>query len=644
MNKFQIYLIKFLLTSFFVSSVAINFEAADYQIPREFMNQNWTETGNVLPEGWSTWGTDKEPAGVAETMFEKGDGWKIIMLPGHTNPVVASYSSFVGSGNVSTGLATPLIKVPEVGGMMSFSVLNYNPDGSTAAKLSVYVEETEDKSDEWRPKGQADVIKRVSPNAESPVEIIVPLNDYAGKEVRIAFVNEASQCGITAIAGIEGFVYKADLISLTPLNISPGRRTETSLATRIISCVPQINVSIEIAGKQDSKSVTVKTFEMSEWNLVQFGALSGLTESYSYTYSVAPAIEGIEPLSLSQAVVISEGYSPICVIEDATGETCGYCPAGAAAIQKFTDEYPDRVVGIAVHCTYFSTGVMENPDYSQPFLSSPLYSVDGLPAIVINRSVMVPGTEFAEMDNAVAAALKSPSVAHVKVDRVDCDMQTGHVDVSFSTSVNADVEGLRLNAAVALTADDLTGNSIKWYQSDYYSGTSEEGFVSKAPASWWPYMKFWCEYPSTKVSPTDMTFNHVAMGIYPDFNGSSYQLTTEWKKGIAENGTISFDMPMQTEENGFGVQDIEKTSVVVLILNPDTGDIVTAAKVNATDYNRELSAIQTIESDSSSEVVSCRWFNLDGVPVNQMPTIPGLYIRLDSHSDGSVTSSKVIVR
>ncbi len=28
-------------------------------------------------------------------------------------------------------------------------------------------------------------------------------------------------------------------------------------------------------------------------------------------------------------------------------------------------------------------------------------------------------------------------------------------------------------------------------------------------------MKFWCEYPDTKVSPTDRAFDHVGMGVYP---------------------------------------------------------------------------------------------------------------------------------
>ncbi len=107
-------------------------------------------------------------------------------------------------------------------------------------------------------------------------------------------------------------------------------------------------------------------------------------------------------------------------------------------------------------------------------------------------------------------------------------------------------------------------------------------------------MKFWCEYPDTKVSPTDRAFDHVGMGVYPDFYGDGYKLPEDWSDGKAISEAITFAMPMQTEYDGFGVQDINETAVTVVLLNAGDGSVVAAQQVKATDYNRDLTAVSDV--------------------------------------------------
>lgn len=113
-------------------------------------------------------------------------------------------------------------------------------------------------------------------------------------------------------------------------------------------------------------------------------------------------------------------------------------------------------------------------------------------------------------------------------------------------------------------------------------------------------MKFWCEYPDTKVSPTDRAFDHVGMGVYPDFYGDGYKLPEDWSDGKAISEAITFAMPMQTEYDGFGVQDINETAVTVALLNAGDGFVVAAQQVKATDYNRDLTAVSDIMADSTA--------------------------------------------
>lgn len=146
--------------------------------------------------------------------------------------------------------------------------------------------------------------------------------------------------------------------------------------------------------------------------------------------------------------------------------------------------------------------------------------------------------------------------------------------------------------------DGLKGSDRRWYQTDYFSGTTKEEFLKNAEESWWPYMQFYCEYPSQSISPTDISYDHVAMGIWPDFNGEGYSLGGSVDNPDTFQGVIGLDIPMQTEANEFGVQDVEKTSVVVLIFNKADERIIAADKVSFVDFNKDLSKVESLEAEN----------------------------------------------
>lgn len=84
------------------------------------------------------------------------------------------------------------------------------------------------------------------------------------------------------------------------------------------------------------------------------------------------------------------------------------------------------------------------------------------------------------------------------------------------------------------------------------------------------------------------------MGVYSDFYGDGYKLPEDWSDGKAISEAITFAMPMQTEYDGFGVQDINETAVTVVLLNAGDGSVVAAQQVKATDYNRDLTAVSDV--------------------------------------------------
>ena len=83
-----------------------------------------------------------------------------------------------------------------------------------------------------------------------------------------------------------------------------------------------------------------------------------------------------------------------------------------------------------------------------------------------------------------------------------------------------------------------------------------------------------------------MEFNHVACGIYNDYYGETGALKGTYNMGQPKTSTLTFDMPLQKKPNGPGVQDVTKTSVAVLLLDLNSGEIIGGDKIHYEEYSK----------------------------------------------------------
>lgn len=560
-----------------------------------FFYEDWARATGGLPSGWTTTATAKMPDGEAAEWFAKGDGWKVLENESHSGAFAASYSSTVEGGKVDTWLISPEFEVPATGGLVEFPAWTVCSDATRACKMSVRV-----TTEGAMPESFTDsplLTTRVK-HGDGVTGQMINLAGYAGKKVRMAIVNEGTQAGVLCIGAIEGEVCTMKVSNRTPLLIAPWSDATVRLSIDIRAVCPGFDVTLTTSdGFSQTHNYNKEINGRLDGYEIAFPCGRPCGDILSYTATVTPRIDGVTPTVVTSSLAVGEGYPQVCLMEEATGENCGFCPAGIAAIDRFGDMYPGRFIGVGVHCTHeYSTGVMENPEYAEPYLSA--FMIKGLPNAVLNRSVKGNPMDYSDIDKAVKSLLDGKSVGNVVIDRVDCDFATGKTTVRFTAGLCAPLTGVGLNACVILSADNLTGTSIKWFQSNYFSGTPEEVFLQNADASWWPYMKFWCEYPSKKVSPTDRAFDHVGIGVYPDFYGNGCRLPDDWSDGKTKSEEISFVMPMQQEYDGFGVQDVEATAVTVVLLNVGDGSVVAARQVKAADYNRDLTAGNDILADN----------------------------------------------
>lgn len=599
-----------------------------------FFNEDWSGVSGGLPVGWSTTLCDKTPDGQAAEWFSRGDGWKVLDDESYGGFFAASYSATVEGGKVDTWLISPEFEVPATGGFVEIPLWTIGGADTPACKMSVRMTDAGSTPESFT--GSPLLSTRIK-HADGVKKQMIGLSAFAGKKVRMAIVNEGTNAGVLCVGKIEGNVCKVKVSNRTPLLISQGANAVVKLGIDIQAFCSGFDVTVTTSdGFSQTKNYNKQINGTMQGYEVSFPCGRPSGNILSYTATVTPHIEGITPTETAGSLAVGEGYPQICLMEEATGENCGYCPAGSASIERFGDMYPGRFIGVGVHCSDFSTGVMENPEYADPYLAA--FSITSFPSAVLNRKTIANPTDFAGIDEAVKSIMDAGSIGTIAIDRVDCDKATGETTVSFRASLCAPLTNVALNACIILSADGLTGSSRKWFQSDYYSGMSEEDFLKNADASWWPYMKFWCEYPSEKVSPTDRGFDHVGMGVYPDFSGDGCQLPADWSDGKAKSESITFTMPMQQEYDGFGVQDVDKTAVTVVLLNAGDGTVLAAQQVKAADYNRDLSAVSEMKSGSdlrvwlegdvmmleSDEDVAMEIFTADGRKVYSASAVNGI--------------------
>ncbi len=617
----------------FMALVAItNAYASDY-----ILYEDWNNClDGSLPAGWTTIGTDKTPTGYSASCFEYGEGMKVMELPGADGFYATSYSSTLEGGKVDTRLISPVFTVPPTGAILSFPAVNYNPEGSAANKIEVYVLDAENSE-------ESIFVTRIAANNIGSDELCnISLGDYAGRDISLIIANEGTNTGLLGIGTITVSEYVGELYDKTPLFTTVEETRKLTLSVGLLAPCKGFTATLTTStGIEETYTSNKDLSQGFTYYSLPFKSTFSLSkgEVMQYKVSVTPNIDGANPLILTGSTGCGDGFPSVCVEEEGTGEKCGYCPAGAAGLEKFSDLYGNRFIGIGIHCTdIFSTGVMEAPTYADPFVNNPNFPIESLPTAILNRKTIQSPTLFDDIQTAVENVLGENSVAETKITTVTYNDATGEVNVRFNTRLAVPLTNIDLHAAAVLLADNLTGSDVKWWQYDYYSGTTKEQFLAETDESWWPYMQFYCEYPAQRISPTDLAFNHVAMGIYPDFNGDGCPLRSDWTAGEEENNEISFIMPMQQEANGFGVQNPADTSVAILIFDSRTGTIIAADKLDASHY--ETSAVPTQFADSPTPVRTY-YLTLDGL---YLPTPPsGLSVRVTEYSDGSRSAEKILI-
>lgn len=274
--------------------------------------------------------------------FEVGVPWVGVRLDDSHHTVAASTSWYASSGTSSDWMILPPLKVE--GDKMILKWAAQAHDSQFGDGYAVYGSEGGANPEDF--DKSAPLFSAEAENSRWKKRQ-VSLAAYAGKEIRIAFVNNSTDKALLYIDDIIAEEERAlDAARMIPglLKVGETLVVQGEIYNNGKKDLVGVNVDFTIDGKTYSESMPKEDI-MSGWSMtsvIETKFTPTKPGIYPYVLNIKVGNETLEregELYVAQRNV---------VVEEGTGTWCGYCPRGTVAIKRMNEKYPDQFIGIAV--------------------------------------------------------------------------------------------------------------------------------------------------------------------------------------------------------------------------------------------------------------------------------------------------------
>lgn len=273
----------------------------------------------------------------------------------------------------------------------------------------------------------------------------------------------------------------------------------------------------------------------------------------------------------STSVIASNFVKPrIVVIEEGTGNRCGWCPAGYVAMEYMRETYPDTYLGIAVH------------NYSGDPMSCSTYSEwtgvhgGGFPYACINRSskygTFTPHPTICESYYKELAGVVN---LDLQVEAELADDSKENLRVLTTVCFGSDFDSHSYGIALVQTEDNVG----PYWQSNNYAGGANGNMYG------------W----EDKDLSVEVMYNEVARRI-DNWDGKDVL------PAVLEKGRVyGYEeiVPVGSPKR----QKLDDTTVAALLIDRSTGEIVTAAKCRIGKITSDVSDVAAGTASSSVRVL-----------------------------------------
>ena len=592
---------KILLTA--AASVIALTSTAKVDFSHDLYKRFSTTPGNL--DGWVFHSPDATPSGSFSHFFDSysstapyslypmDDGSCLLLTPSEFKEDITS----------DTWVISPSFTITNDEEMISFNVAVAGMTSAVTNSYSVYISETgtaiQDFTliEEGSLKGSANGANYLNVASKR-----ISLKGYKGKKVHLALVNHGNSKGfmgfydidcaswyntVSAANSYQTRILDADAPSLTFNFDASTPVTAQKFKVRFTTSGGFVHESEQRA---TTRLIIVRSCEISIPDITMNADIE------SYTLEVTPIYDGAATLTISGNIINGHRqFDNVTVFEEATGQWCGWCPFGAAALDMYTEKYNGdgngKVIGIAMHGGSSTEPMMISStvsDYYTGFMTDKADLVPGYPTVVINRAT---ASDPRQLD--MNTIMSKKNFIQAKLNKVyynPAESNAMWANFDVTTSFTADTPGLCVSAIIV--EDGVTGTGNSYNQSTFVKagGYTADVIAQTFGAEWVPYLQLYLDEDVNGIIPASkMTYNHVARAAYPRYEGM--EMGGSFVAGEARTGEFEFVMPAN-------VKNPENTRVVLLVCKRFSNEILAADEMSYNEFTATTGIDATAQDNS----------------------------------------------
>lgn len=499
----------------------------------------------------------------------------------------ASHSMYSPAGKSDDWMSLPQQYIENGDFYLSFDAQSFQFSKNDSLKVYIlaedggYISFTDELYNKFKTDGKLVFKEKLTPGASQDelegdwTNFEIPLADYAGKYVYIAFVNDNEDQSAVFLDNVRIY-YRGDFILTSS--------TATSVVDQsAVDVTAQVNVSGDKTYNNLTATVTAgdfkSTYTASDLNLtkdspvytIKFPEQMPLTVGEENPYTITVNLDGTQLSRTSSVKDLAFQTTKRVLVEEATGQWCSNCPRGILALENLEQLFGDKVVSIGVHSTGNSgQDLFAYDDYCNAI------GITAFPSGLVNRidtlyqpTAMIYGTTGSYYSfNSVAGnetfldivqrEFSTNPIADADINVLKADYNTSNKTVTINGNVNyaVNLNNLNQNMLVVIVENGLEGvQSNNCYTStDPLLGRFGKGGELGQP------------------NPT-VTYDHVARRVIDEYyTGMAGMIPAN----VTANSPVEFSIERTAPDN---VVNWNNAEVVVAVLNNNTGLVVNVAKV-----------------------------------------------------------------
>lgn len=498
----------------------------------------------------------------------------------------ASHSMYSPSGKSDDWMSLPQQYIENGDFYLSFDAQSFQFSKNDSLKVYIleedggYVNFTQDLYNKFKTNGKLVFKEKLTPGKSQDelegdwTNFEIPLSDYAGKYIYIAFVNDNENQSAIFLDNVRIY-YRGDFVL--------GNTTATAVVGKAST---PVTAQVNVTGDNTYNDLTA-TLTSDGFTSTYTAAGLGLTkDSPAYTiefpdelpltvgeendYTITVSLDGTQLSRNGSVKNLAFETTKRVLVEEGTGQWCGNCPAGILALENLDKMFGDQVVSIGVHGGGADIFAYQTYCDALGFSAYPTGQVNRIDTLYVPTVKTYDPETLEERFSFNSLAGNETFLDIVQREFEQNPVADADVNILKADYVSAEkrivVEG---NVKYAVNLNNLNQNMLFVIVENGLEGSQANYFYSNSDPL---FGRFGQGGEFGQNNPT-ITFDHVARRVIDDyFNGMAGMIPAN----VTANSPVEFTVDRTAPDN---VVNWANAEIVAAVINNNTGRVVNVAKV-----------------------------------------------------------------